>query len=66
MVFDRSRVWMRACVTPAWVHRSPYVEELALPKPVESGNLSVNTAVSEWFRRKLVEKTSCSEGGFNA
>jgi hypothetical protein len=39
-------------MSPAWVHGSPRVEELALPKYVESGNLSVNTAV---IRRMSVE-----------
>jgi hypothetical protein len=36
-------------MSPAWVHGSPRVEELALPKYVESGNLSVNTAVIRWM-----------------
>jgi hypothetical protein len=31
------------------VDRGPSVEELALPKYVESGNLSVNTAVIRWM-----------------
>jgi hypothetical protein len=34
-----------APLPPAWVHGRPRVEELALPKSVESGNLSVNKAV---------------------
>jgi hypothetical protein len=34
-----------APLPPAWVHGRPLVEELALPKSVESGNLSVNKAV---------------------
>jgi hypothetical protein len=33
-----------APLPPAWVHGRPRVEELALPKSVESGNLSVNKA----------------------
>jgi hypothetical protein len=36
-------------MSPAWVLWSPRVEELALPKYVESGNLSVNTAVIRWM-----------------
>ena len=38
-----------APMSSAWVHGSTRVEELALPKYVESGNLSVNTAVIRWM-----------------
>jgi hypothetical protein len=41
-----------APLPPAWVHGRPRVEELALPKSVESGNLSVNKAV---IRRMSVQ-----------
>ena len=41
----------------AWVHGSPHVEGLALPKSVESGMLSLNKAGIRWmrFRRAGVE-----------
>jgi hypothetical protein len=38
-----------APMSSACVHGSTRVEELALPKYVESGNLSVNTAVIRWM-----------------
>jgi hypothetical protein len=43
-----------APMSPAWVHGSLRVEELALPKSVESGNLSVNKAVIRWMSVKMV------------
>jgi hypothetical protein len=38
-----------APMSPAWGHGSPHVEDLALPKSVERGNLSVNKVVIRWM-----------------
>jgi hypothetical protein len=45
----------------AWVHGRPRVEELALPKSVESGNLSVNKAVI----RRMSDKYGHEKTPFN-
>jgi hypothetical protein len=38
-----------APMSPAWVHGSPHVEDLALPKSVESGNFTLAKAVIGWM-----------------
>jgi hypothetical protein len=38
-----------ALISPAWERGSPRVEDLALPKSVESGNLSLNKAGIRWM-----------------
>jgi hypothetical protein len=38
-----------APISPAFVHGRPRVEGLALPKSVDSGNLSVNKVVVQWM-----------------
>jgi hypothetical protein len=38
-----------ALMSPAWVHGSPRVEDLALPKSVESGNFTLAKAVIRWM-----------------
>jgi hypothetical protein len=45
---ERHRPALGAAMSPAWVHGSLRVDELALPKSVESGNISVNKAVIGW------------------
>jgi hypothetical protein len=38
-----------APISPAWVHGSPHVKDLALPKSVELGNLSLNKVGIRWM-----------------
>jgi hypothetical protein len=49
-----------APMSPAWVHGSPRVEELALPKSVESCNLSVNKVGIRWMSVNAVRRPSWS------
>jgi hypothetical protein len=37
---------------PAWVHGSPHVEELALPKSLKSCNFTLAKAVIRWMSVK--------------
>ncbi len=60
---DRSKLWKRcvwmttkpafpalgAPISPAWVHGSPHVEELALSKSLKSGNFTLAKAVIRWM-----------------
>jgi len=39
-----------APMSPAWVHGSPRVEELALPKSLKSCNFTLAKAVIRWSR----------------
>jgi hypothetical protein len=41
-----------APMSPAWVHGSPRVEELALSKSVETSNLNLNKGVIRWMSVK--------------
>ena len=50
-----------APMSPAWVHGSPHVEDLELPKSVENSYLSVNKAVIRWMSIKF----ALSSGGQN-
>jgi hypothetical protein len=36
-------------MSPAWVHRCPHVEDLALPKSLRSGNFILAKAVIRWM-----------------
>jgi hypothetical protein len=45
-------------MSPAWVHGSPHVEDLALPKSLKSGNFTPAKAVIRW----MSAKTSQSQG----
>jgi hypothetical protein len=36
-------------MSPAWVHRCPHVEDLALPKSLRSGNFILAKAVIWWM-----------------
>src|ERR1700737_4765804 len=36
-------------MSPAWVHGSPHVEDLALPKSLKSCNLTLARAVIRWM-----------------
>ena len=40
-----------APMSPAWVHGSPRVEELALPKSLKSCNFTLAKAVIRWMNR---------------
>jgi hypothetical protein len=40
---------LSALMSLAWVHGSPHVEGLALPKSVESDKLSLNEAGIRWM-----------------
>jgi hypothetical protein len=58
-----------APMSPAWEHGSPRVEELALPKSVESGKLSLNKVgigrMSVWRLANNHEQTqSCLQSAF--
>jgi hypothetical protein len=35
-------------MSPAWVHGGPYVEDLALPRSLKSGNVTLTKAVIQW------------------
>ena len=39
----------RRADVPAWVHGSPHVEDLALPKSLKSCNFTVAKAVIRWM-----------------
>ena len=41
-----------APMSPAWVHGSPHVEDLALPKSLKSGNFTLAKAVIRWMSAK--------------
>jgi hypothetical protein len=41
-----------APMSPAWVHGSPRVEELALPKSLKSCNFTLAKAVIRWMSAK--------------
>jgi hypothetical protein len=45
-----------APMSPAWVHGSPRVEELALPRSVESGTLSLNKVGIRWMSVNVVQR----------
>jgi hypothetical protein len=61
-------VWMKtkpafpalgAPMSPAWVqHGSPHVEDLALPKPLRSGNFTPAMAVIRWMSANLHQDRS--------
>ena len=40
-------------MSPAWVRGSPRVEDLALPKPLRSGNITLAKAVIRWMSANL-------------
>ena len=47
-----------APMSPAWVHGSPHVEDLALPKPLRSGNITLAKAVIRWMSANLHQDRS--------
>jgi hypothetical protein len=44
---------LRAPMSLAWVHGSPHVEDLALPKSLKSGNFTLAKAIIRWMSDKL-------------
>jgi hypothetical protein len=38
----------------AWVHGSPHVEDLALPKSLKSGNFTLAKAVIRWMSAQII------------
>ena len=47
-----------APTSPAWVHGSPHVEDLALPKSLRSGNFTPAMAVIRWMSANLYQDRS--------
>jgi hypothetical protein len=51
-----------APMLPAWVHGSPHVEDLALPKSLKSGNFPPAKAVIRWMSVKIPIRYSPAGG----
>ena len=49
-----------APMSPAWVHGSPRVEELALPKSLKSCNFTLANAVIRWMPGYAIERACLS------